>query len=110
MHTYKTILAGALFTGLLGAYPSYGADQAGDHPFKGHELAGQARIGLEQARKIALNAHPGRITDEELEKEPGGSGLRYSFDVKKGNVKQEVGVDAITGKVLENSEEGPNAD
>ncbi len=49
-----------------------------------------------------MKAHPGKITDEELEKEKGGTGLRYSFDIKRGAVTQEVGVDAQTGKVLEN--------
>jgi uncharacterized membrane protein YkoI len=40
-----------------------------------------------------------------LEKEKGGSGLRYSFDIKNGSVVHEVGVDAKTGKILENSVE-----
>jgi hypothetical protein len=34
----------------------------------------------------------------------------YSFVVKSGTVLYEVGVDAQTGKVLENSKEGPNPD
>ena len=63
-----------------------------------------------EARAIALKAHPGKITDEELEKEKGGTGLRYSFDIKRGTVTQEVGVDAQTGKVLENKKEGPHPD
>jgi hypothetical protein len=54
--------------------------------------------------------HPGKITDEELERERGGSGLRYSFDIKHSSSTQEVGVDAQTGKVLENKKEGPNPD
>jgi hypothetical protein len=37
--------------------------------------AGDAKITIDQARAIALKAHPGRITDEELEHEGGGSGL-----------------------------------
>jgi uncharacterized membrane protein YkoI len=78
--------------------------------FTGHEFAGEAKISLEQARMIALKAHPGKITDEELEREKGGSGLRYSFDIRRGEVTQEVGVDAKTGKLLENAPEGPNAD
>jgi uncharacterized membrane protein YkoI len=57
-----------------------------------------------------LKAHPSKITDEELEKEAGGTGLRYSFDIKRGKVTQELGVDAQTGKVLENAKEGPNPD
>ena len=65
---------------------------------------------MAEARAIALKSHPGEITDEELEKERGGSGLRYSFDIKRGAVTQEVGVDAQTGTVLENAQEGPNPD
>lgn len=78
--------------------------------YTGQELAGNAKIPVEQARSIALKAHPGAITDQELEKEKGGSGLRYSFDIKSGNVVYEVGVDAQTGKVLENAKEGTNPD
>jgi uncharacterized membrane protein YkoI len=65
---------------------------------------------MAQAETIALKARPGRITDKELEKEGGGSGLRYSFDVKASGVTYEVGVDARTGKVLENAKEGPHPD
>jgi uncharacterized membrane protein YkoI len=77
---------------------------------KGHALAGQAKVTLAQARAIALNARPGEITDQELEREGGGSGLRYSFDVRSAGVVYEVGVDAKTGKVLENSREGVHPD
>lgn len=78
--------------------------------YTGQKLRGEARIGIKEARAIALKAHPGKITDEELEREPGGSGLRYSFDVANGRHVQEVGVDAATGAVLENKGEGPNPD
>jgi uncharacterized membrane protein YkoI len=78
--------------------------------YTGQKLANQAKVSITEARAIALKAHPGKITDEELEKEKGGSGLRYSFDIKRGKVTQEVGVDAQTGKVLENAKEGPNPD
>ncbi len=78
--------------------------------YAGQEFAGRAKISLKQARTIALKASPGRITAEELEQEKGGSGLRYSFDIRRGKVTQEVGVDAATGKVLENAAEGPNPD
>jgi uncharacterized membrane protein YkoI len=73
--------------------------------FHGHELAGQSKITLAQARAIALKARPGKIVDQELEKEGGGSGLRYSFDVASRGKTIEVGVDAMTGKVLENGAE-----
>ena len=78
--------------------------------YTGEQLAKEAKISLAQARVIALKAHPGKITDEELEQEKGGSGLRYSFDIRHGKVTQEVGVDARTGNLLENAPEGPNAD
>ena len=78
--------------------------------YSGEELAKDAKITMSEARQIALKAHPGKITDQELEKEKGGSGLRYSFDIKRGSVTQEVGVDAKTGKVLENKKEGPHPD
>lgn len=78
--------------------------------YTGQKLAGEAKVSLEQARATALQAHPGKVADEELEKEDGGSGLRYSFDIRNGNTTQEVGVDAQTGKVLENKPEGNNPD
>jgi uncharacterized membrane protein YkoI len=52
--------------------------------------------------QLSLATRPGRVVDEELEHERGGSGLRYSFDIKNGSVTYEVGVDAMTGRVLEN--------
>ena len=78
--------------------------------YTGQELAKDAKISIKQARAIALKAHPGEITDEELEKERGGSGLRYSFDIKRRGATQEVGVDVRTGRVLENKKEGPHPD
>ncbi len=80
------------------------------HGYTGQELASRAKITMAQARAIALRAHPGTITDAELENESGGSGLRYSFDIKSGGKTFEVGVDAMTGRVLENAAEGPNPD
>ena len=78
--------------------------------YTGQDLAVKAKVTIDEARAIALKARPGTITDEELEKEKGGSGLRYSFDVKSGSLTYEVGVDAQTGKVLENSKEGRHPD
>ena len=88
------------------------AAQAATAPatYTGHELASQAKVGLEQAQGIALKARPGAVTDKELEKEKGGSGLRWSFDIKSGGKTFEVGVDAKTGKILENKAEGPHPD
>lgn len=82
----------------------------GAHAFSGEPLAKNAKVSIADARPIALKAHPGKIVDEELEKETGGSGLRYSFDIRTGQVTQEVGVDAQNGAVQENKQEGPNPD
>jgi uncharacterized membrane protein YkoI len=73
--------------------------------FTGEKLAGEAKITLAEARDIALKVFPGTISSEELEKERGGSGLRYSFDIKNGSIMHEVGVDAKTGQILENGAE-----
>jgi len=82
----------------------------GSLAYTGQELASKSKITIDEARAIALKARPGTITDEELEKEKGGSGLRFSFDVKTGNGTYEVGIDSQTGKVLENSKEGRHPD
>jgi len=75
------------------------------------KYASQAKFTMEQATAIALKKQPGTITDRELEREHGGSGLRYSFDIKgTDGIVYEVGVDAKTGKVLEDSKEGPHPD
>jgi uncharacterized membrane protein YkoI len=78
--------------------------------YTGEELAKTAKVTLDDARAVALKARPGTVTDQELEKEKGGSGLRYSFDIKDGKKTYEVGVDAQTGKVLENAAEGAHPD
>lgn len=76
----------------------------------GKALAAQAKVPMPQARSMALKAYPGKIVKEELENEKGGSGLRYSFVIKHGKVSHEVGIDAKTGKLLENSVEGADND
>lgn len=86
------------------------AASASSPAFTGHKYADQARVTLAGARAIALKARPGQITDQELEKEGGGSGLRYSFDVTNGGKTYEVGVDAKSGKVLENGSESAAAE
>ncbi len=100
-------LAGAVALAVLLA--GGGALAAPQH-FTGDKYLHLAKISLDEARAIALKARPGTITDQELEKEKGGSGLRYSFDIKAADGLHEVGVDAVTGKVLENSKEGAHPD
>jgi hypothetical protein len=100
----RTIGFGLTLIGLIFGVPSY------LHAYTGEKLAKGAKVSIDQARAIALKAKPGTISDEELEPEKGGSGLRCSFDIKSGGVVYEVGVDAQTGKVLENKKEGPHPD
>ncbi len=105
MATTRTLIASALLAvGVLTA-------AASAYAFDGQQYSKDAKVTLEQARATALKQIPnGTVADEELEKEKGGTGLRYSFDIKTGNATHEVGIDARTGAVLENSVEGPNAD
>ncbi|MDE2464410.1 MAG: PepSY domain-containing protein [Alphaproteobacteria bacterium] len=103
MQKVSHVLAAAGFAvGLVVAGSAYA--------YPGQHYAHAAKITMAQARGIALKVEHGRIVSGELEREAGGSGLRYSFDIRTGKVTHEVGIDAKTGKVLENSIEGPNAD
>jgi uncharacterized membrane protein YkoI len=105
------IIAGVMATGAAAAAaPAARAGEANPAAFTGEALAKDAKISLAEARAIALKVFAGEIVAEELEKEKGGSGLRYSFDIKKGRVTHEVGVDAKTGRLLENSIEGARHD
>jgi uncharacterized membrane protein YkoI len=71
--------------------------------FNGEKYLPDASLTLAQARETALKTYPGKIVSQELEKESGGSGLRYSFVIRHHADKHEVGIDAKTGAVLENS-------
>jgi len=73
-----------------------------------HRAGPKPTINMSEARQIAQKAYSGRIMKEELEHETGGSGLRYSFDMRSGKTWHEVGVDAVTGNILENKAEGSN--
>lgn len=76
----------------------------------GGSAAKPPHISLQQARTIALKTFPGKIIKEELEHEKGGSGLRYSFDIRQGKRVHEVGVDAETARILENSDDSNDND
>ena len=104
MRRFGAIAFGLTLVGLTTALPGQLVAYTGEKLTKG------AKVSIEQARAIAQQARPGAISDEELEREKGGSGLRYSFDIKSGGAVYEVGVDAQTGKVLENKKEGPHPD
>jgi len=98
-------MRGIVFSALTLAALAAGAIAAPPATFRGHQFAHEARISLSRAREIALKARPGVVADQQLDKESGGSGLRYSFDIFSRGKIFEVGVDAKTGKVLENGVE-----
>ncbi len=103
-----SFLAVAGAAALLASSPAFAAATG---PYAGQKMAKRAHISIDKAQTIALKARAGTVTDRELEKEKGGSGLRYSFDITTADgAKWEVGVDAKTGKVLENAKEGPHPD
>ena len=106
----KTILNLAAIASLAAVGGVALAAAPANHGYVGQKLAPSAKVTMAQASAIALKAHPGRITDKELENEGGGSGLRYSFDIASGGKTFEVGVDAKSGAVLENKAEGKNPD
>ena len=75
--------------------------------YPGEKLASQARITSATARTTALKTAPGKIVSQELETERGGSGLRFTFDIKTKSGVREIGIDAKSGTILENiAEEG----
>jgi hypothetical protein len=74
-------------------------EEKGESSEEQARLAKQARITMEQARKIALKRAPGNVEGSELEKEHGK--LVYSFDIRnaKGTIT-EVQVSALSGKIV----------
>lgn len=73
--------------------------------YSGSQYAKDAKLTLAQARAIALKTYPGTVVDQELEHKKGGSGLRFSFDIRAHHVTHEVGIDASTGAVLLNGKD-----
>lgn len=70
-------------------------------------LAAAAPIGMGRARVIALKAAPGKVEKGEYEKE--GGHWRYSVDIRQGGRIHEIGVDAMSGRIVENVFEKPGA-
>ena len=69
----------------------------------------KAKITLEEARAIALKRVAGTVVEEELEKEKGR--LQYAFDIRDSSGKiWDVEIDAITGKVLQATEDDEDGD
>ncbi len=86
------------------------AVQARPMVLDGVEYLSEAKISVAQAQEIAKKAYPGVIVEQALEKKPGGSGLRYSFDVESHHITHEIAIDAKTGTVLQNVRETANDD
>jgi uncharacterized membrane protein YkoI len=105
MCRFKRLVSLTVFAVTVFAVVLAGAPIAG-FAYAGQELASSVQVSIDQARAIALKTVPGQITGEELEEEEGGSGLRYTFNIKRGTDIYEVGIDARTGTVLENIVEG----
>ena len=101
----KRWIAGTAALGVAAAVLA-GSASADTTTMKGHELLKHARIAPEQARTIALKAHPGQVTDQALEKAPNGSGYLYSFTIKDASGVSQVAVDANSGKVLPSGSAG----
>lgn len=75
--------------------------------FAATPAAPPAKLSMAQARAIAVKLAPGKITKQEYEKE--GKGWRYSFDIMQGKRIHEIGVDANSGRIVENVFEKPGA-
>ena len=61
--------------------------------------APKPKLTMAQARTIALKRAPGTVKDAEYERE--GGGWRFSFDILQGGRIHEIGVDAMTGAIVE---------
>ena len=57
------------------------------------------KLTMADAKKIAIDKHPGKIKSAELENENGV--VQYSFDIKTTEGLREVGVNANTGEIVE---------
>lgn len=72
---------------------------------KDPRFASKAKITFEDAKKTALQAHPGDVVESETAIESDG-GISFEFDIKTKDGKEiEVEVDAVSGKIIESEEE-----
>lgn len=99
----------AIAAGALGlSLAAYAGTQKAGHETKAQEAAEHAnapkpKVSEAQARTIAMTAVKGTIVESDYEKE--GGGWRWSFDIRENGKIHEVGVDAMTGKIVENGVE-----
>ena len=72
---------------------------------KDPRFASKAKVTFDDAKKIALSAHPGEVVESETAVESNGD-ISYEFDIKTKDGKEiEVEVDAVSGKIIETEEE-----
>jgi hypothetical protein len=105
-HIKRAGIIGALAFGVALSSGAFARAQPAPKNDVPADLAKEAKVSLEDARKTALAAVPGgKIKSEELEREKGK--LVYSFDIKVGKKSgvEEVGIDAMTGKIIEKKHE-----
>ena len=101
--TYKAVAL--LIAGILATSAAQASTANAAKPAPKAKLAAPApKISMAQAKAIALRLAPGKIKSSEYEKE--GGGWRYSFDIQQKGHVQEIGVNAMTGKIIENKSEG----
>jgi hypothetical protein len=67
----------------------------------GRIRANKSQVSMAEARTAALAVENGKVKSEEVEKEKGKQ--IYSFDIEMPNGLHEVNIDAVTGKVIEDS-------
>ena len=102
---FKTPATAALFAaGLLVAGSAQAATATARPAAAPNTAAPLAKVTLTKARAIALRAAPGKLIKSEYEKE--GGAWRYSFDIQQKGHVQEIGVNAMNGKIIENKSEG----
>lgn len=109
MNLVAKITLGAAVLGLpLAAYAGTSHEnEAKERAAMAH--APKPHITKAQAERIAMNAaRGGKIVDSEYEKE--GGGWRWSFDIRQNGKIHEIGVDGMTGKIVENSWESAKSE
>lgn len=72
------------------------------------QAAPKPKLSMAEAKRIALEKHPGKIKSAELETEKGV--LQYSFDIKTEKGLYEVGVNAADGSIVEDKMESAAAE
>ena len=100
----KIAMAAAALGLPIAAYAATQAPAAVNH----HEAEDEAppanapkpKISEAQARAIVGKLSRGKIVESDYEKENGA--WRWSFDIREGTKTREIGIDAMTGKVVEN--------